>query len=61
VLLVIGSPVGGRVGASVGGLLWGSLVIAGGLGWRLWRAGRGSGAAMSLPPSHRNEVTRLAA
>jgi hypothetical protein len=61
VLLVIGSPVGGRVGASVGGLLWGSLVIAGGLGWRLWRAGRGSAAAMSLPPSHRNEVTRLAA
>ncbi|MFO0850200.1 MAG: glycosyltransferase family 87 protein [Gemmataceae bacterium] len=40
-LLVVGSPVGGRTGAAVGGLLWGSLVFAAALGWHLWRTPAG--------------------
>ncbi len=41
-VMLAGAPLtDSKVGAAVGAFLWGALVLAGGLGWVLWRQGRG--------------------
>lgn len=41
-LMLAGAPLtDNKVPAAIGAFLWGALVLAGGLGWHLWRLGRG--------------------
>ena len=42
-VILAGAPLtDSKLGAAVGAFLWGALVLAGGLGWVLWRHGRGT-------------------